>query len=455
MNKQEKEDLQQRFILKQRMIRLKTGIYNIFHSKKAATVVLGYITNILLLYVLVSHFCIPSDGSILAKLYGVIFQVAYIAIATVMLLSVLALIGTPQKANQIYEDLWRIGLTNHAGEAPFLIRRYDKDEFVTILEFDPNGIPLTDWQNKKDRIETALNVHIVKIAAGDNKRRILLHTVSGDKGIPNVLHWKENELHQKDFTLVLGHSFAEKVSVDLSKVPHILLGGSTGSGKSVLLKSLVMQCVKKDAAVYIADFKGGVDFSPVWHERCKIITQENELLDVLTEIVTELENRKILLKNNSCANISEYNKTTDTKLKRIIFACDEVAEVLDKTGLSKEAKELVTKIEGKLSIIARQGRAFGIHLILATQRPDANILTGQIRNNIDYRVCGRADNVLSQIILDNTDAADQIPKDAQGLFINHEGTVFRGFLFDESTLNYPSHINSKGSDSYGNHAIYL
>ena len=91
----------------------------------------------------------------------------------------------------------------------------------------------------------------------------------------------------------------------------------------------------------------------------------------------------------------------------------------------------MTKIEGKLSIIARQGRAFGIHLILATQRPDANILSGQIRNNIGYRICGRSDYVLSQIILDNTEAADKIPKDSQGLFVNHEGMVFRAFYFDD------------------------
>ena len=85
------------------------------------------------------------------------------------------------------------------------------------------------------------------------------------------------------------------------------------------------------------------------------------------------------------------------------------------------------------SCIARQGRAFGIHLILATQRPDATILTGQIRNNIDCRICGRADNVLSQIILDSTEAADRIPKDAQGRFLKHDGTVFQGYLFDENT----------------------
>ena len=78
-----------------------------------------------------------------------------------------------------------------------------------------------------------------------------------------------------------------------------------------------------------------------------------------------------------------------------MFACDEVAEMLDKTGRSKESKEVLAQIENKLATLSRLGRAFGIHLILATQRPDANILPGQIKNNLDFRVCGRADNILS------------------------------------------------------------
>ena len=118
----------------------------------------------------------------------------------------------------------------------------------------------------------------------------------------------------------------------------------------------------------------------------------------------------------------------------VIFAVDEVAEILDKTGLDKAEKEQVARIERSLSTIARLGRAFGIHLLLATQRPDANILSGQIKNNIAYRVCGRADNVLSMIILDNTDAANQIPSDARGRFINGDGTVFQGYWFNESIL---------------------
>lgn len=108
--------------------------------------------------------------------------------------------------------------------------------------------------------------------------------------------------------------------------------------------------------------------------------------------------------------------------------------MLDKTGLTKEQKGKVSLIESKLSVIARQGRAFGIHLILATQRPDANIISGQIRNNIDCRVCGRADNVLSQIILDSTAAAEQIPKDAAGLFLLYDGTIFQAYLINENSL---------------------
>lgn len=105
-----------------------------------------------------------------------------------------------------------------------------------------------------------------------------------------------------------------------------------------------------------------------------------------------------------------------------------------KTGADNERKKLLAQIENKLSAIARQGWAFGIHLILATQRPDATIIPGQIRNNMDFRVCGRADSVLSQIILDNTSAAEQIPKDARGRFITGDGTVFQGYLFDEGQL---------------------
>ena len=70
--------------------------------------------------------------------------------------------------------------------------------------------------------------------------------------------------------------------------------------------------------------------------------------------------------------------------------------MLDRTGLSKEQKELVNQIKSRLATIARLGRAFGIHLILATQRPDANLISGQIRNNLNCRLC----SMMGQFFMD-------------------------------------------------------
>lgn len=121
-------------------------------------------------------------------------------------------------------------------------------------------------------------------------------------------------------------------------------------------------------------------------------------------------------------------------MKRIIVVCDEVAEVLDKTYLDKEQKALVSQVESMLSTIARQGRAFGVHLFLATQRPDSEVLKGQIKNNIDCRICGRCDSVLSKIILDNTDGAEKVPKDKQGFFLTNTGVLFKAYYFDDYTF---------------------
>ena len=83
-------------------------------------------------------------------------------------------------------------------------------------------------------------------------------------------------------------------TVNLANIPHILLGGATGSDKSVLLKFLLMQALRKGAEVSIADFKGGVDFPPVWHKKCRICFDEQELLNLLTGLVEELQRHKKL-----------------------------------------------------------------------------------------------------------------------------------------------------------------
>ena len=352
---------------------------------------------------------------------------------TVGLIIVPILIFLPLDKRAVQDQLRNIGLVNHTDMVPELKRKYKDKENprMTIWEFSSQGIPLKVWQDKQAAIETALDITIVKMKYGSGKSRILFYTVPARTDLPEVINWNSKFLSIESFILILGESFIGPVTVDLVKIPHILLGGSTGSGKSVLLKLLLMQAIQKGAQVCISDFKGGVDFPPVWHEKCRMCVDEETTQELLTELTDELKRRKKLLATAGQSNIDRYNAATGEQLQRYIFACDEIAEVLDKTGLTKEQKETVSKIESKLSMIARQGRAFGIHLILATQRPDANILSGQIKNNVNCRICGRADTVLSQIILDNTSAAEQIPKEARGRFLLHDGTVFQVYWFDD------------------------
>ena len=357
--------------------------------------------------------------------------VTYLIIAGI---AVTILVLTPIGKRSVQDQLKSIGLVNHSEAVPELKskRKDKKNPKISIWEFTSQGIPLKVWKDKQAAIETALDITIVKLKNGSGKSRVLIHAVPAVSDLPEMIKWKDKFLTQQSFILNLGESFTGPVTVDLARVPHILLGGATGSGKSVLLKLLLMQANKKGAKVCIADFKGGVDFPPVWHKECRMCFEEQSTLELLTELTEELERRKALLKASGMPNIDHHNETTGENLQRYIFACDELAEMLDKTGLTKEQKETIIKIEGKLSIIARQGRAFGIHLILATQRPDSNILNGQIKNNINCRICGRADNVLSMIILDNTDAADQIPEEAQGRFLLNDGTMFQAYWFDDT-----------------------
>jgi len=418
------------------IMRFVTGCRLAFSDWRRFAALLLYIISASYVWINKSRILPPPETIFFNSIINYITDLVIILYIIIGLIFTLVLFGTPRGAKSARDNLWKAGLVNHAGESPLLLSRIraKTNKKIIILEFMANGIPLKDWQDKKLKIESALNLHIAKISEGKNKTRILLYTVSANYTLPDLINWKNEFLSNRDFELILGESLLGKETVDLATIPHVLLGGSTGSGKSILLKSLIMQCVLRGAIVCIADFKGGVDFPSMWHQYCTILTKENDLLSLLSLIVEELMYRQQLLKESGYSTIKEHNEETGSDLKRYVFFCDEIAEILDKTGLDKYEKEIISKIENKLATIARQGRAFGIHLILATQRPDATILQGQIRNNINYRVCGRADNVLSQIILDNTTASDQIPKDAQGRFINHEGTVFQGYWCDEHTV---------------------
>lgn len=378
----------------------------------------------------------PVTGGAFADLAHNITRVIFPLYAIAGLLALITLFGIPRGAIRASKALARAGIVNSAGEAPMLLRiqRGKKNKHLYRYEFDANSLSLSFWQDHQAEIEAALNINIAKIQTSRGKHRIWIFAVHAIDAIPDFIAFDLSLISKNTSQLTMGEGLLGRVVVDLNHIPHILIGGSTGSGKTLLLKLLLVQLIRKGAVVHIADFKGGVDYPARWAETCNIITDESALIHTLADIVKELNSRKKLLRTCGVPNIAAYNRSTNTPIHRIVFACDEVAELLDRTGADKERKAQISQIESYLSTIARQGRAFGIHLILATQRPDANILSGQIKNNIDCRICGRADRVLSQIILDSSIAADEIPKGVQGRFIDNEGRLFQAYYLSEDQL---------------------
>lgn len=248
-------------------------------------------------------------------------------------------------------------------------------------------------------------------------------------------------LVRDDKTFILGISIlGATVSWSLNMYVNALIAGATGSGKSAVFRLICYQAIRKGMLVYIASFKGGFDFNITWRKGCKIITHEKEFLNTLNLILLEKEKRTELLLAAGCVDIDEYNSESTKKLKRIFLALDEAAELLDKDGLKKstdgEKLELLKEIEQKLTSLSRTGRAFGIHMVFATQKPSATIINGQIKSNLEARMCGSSDNILSQMVLDNNCASEMIPSGSKGVFIDQSRIMFKAYLLDEENLSF-------------------
>lgn len=413
--------------------RLLQGLKNINGKKWKIIFPLIYLIAVLMMWNM-GRKSVPFSGIfILSKLCEWIFTIFMIGIVAVGEKIILIRLGTPCKARKIERSLLNIGFDDYIGNVPELLMVM-KEEGIIIYEFFSPTIPKSKYQDCQDELETALNLQILAIEQGKDKRHVIIKGTLAKCHLPDIAEWDDSYLSGEEFELLIGISRFGKESIDINTTPHTLVGGGSGSGKSMLLKLLLMQCIKKNAVVKLCDFKGGVDYSDIWHEKCSIITTPESMNEQLDNVLTVLEERRQLLRESKHPNIYEYNKVSNEKIDRIIVACDEVAEVLDKTGLDKEEKALINQIESKLSKIARLGRAFGIHLMLATQRPDADVLKGQIKNNIGYRICGRADKVLSQIILDNSDGADMIPQNAKGVFLTNTRVLFKAFYVHDDCL---------------------
>lgn len=354
---------------------------------------------------------------------------------TMIVLFTLWVLGASMPGARTDESFLKINHVNSLQEPPRLLW-YKSQNGLQHFCFRANNVPKSLWEDRRELIESAMNVKIVGIEEYQDNQRIIVTGVPAKRKLPDMLPWNNDYLHDEDFVISLGQSLIGEVLLDLSKTAHSLIAGSTGSGKSVLVRSILNQCLKKGAQIVMVDMKGGADYASV-KSHIDIITDSGCLLERLETVVGLLKKRQASFVESGCANIQAFNARHGSNMKRIIVVIDETAEVLDvKSALTKEEKEEVNAILRHLKTIARTGRSAGIHLILCTQRPDVNVLDGQIRDNIDSRICGYvSDHTLASMILGGADdavakALHEITAHNRGRFVTKDGQLFQSYYIE-------------------------
>lgn len=209
--------------------------------------------------------------------------------------------------------------------------------------------------------------------------------------------------HSSALAYVLGRDVAGKaIMEDLSKMPHLLIAGSTGSGKSVamnvILSSFLMRNTPADVKFIIIDPKR-VEMSlynEIPHLITPVITDHQKAVNALRWTVAEMDRRYQLLSEARKRNIGEYNEVTPEKMHYLVVIVDELADLMTVAR---------NDVEATIVRLAQMARAVGIHLILATQRPSVDIITGLIKANITSRMAfAVASQVDSRTILDQAGA---------------------------------------------------
>jgi DNA segregation ATPase FtsK/SpoIIIE, S-DNA-T family len=212
-------------------------------------------------------------------------------------------------------------------------------------------------------------------------------------------------------TFALGRDVSGKAfAVDLARMPHLLIAGATGSGKSVcvnaLITSILMRAKPGEVDLVLVDLKR-VELAPyegLPHLRTGVIMEAHEARAALAWAVGEMEDRYRRLAASAERNIAAYNASIrvapEDRLPYIIVVIDELADLMMREG---------RKVEDPIVKLAQKARAVGIHLVLATQRPSVNVVTGLIKANVPSRIAfAMASNVDSRTVLDAPGAEDLI-----------------------------------------------
>jgi len=291
----------------------------------------------------------------------------------------------------------------------------------TVIQYTlkpDSGVKLSKITNLKNDLALALAAKSLRIEAPIPGKSLVGIEVPAEKRITvklrEIMESSEflNSAQTSKMTLPLGRDVAGKpVVAELSDMPHLLIAGATNSGKSVCINtflcSLIYQNSPTDLKMILVDPKQVElkDYNNIPHLLTPVITDPDKASNSLKWAVSEMNRRYQILSEAGSRNITEYNssrKAEDKKMPKILILIDELADLMMANG---------KEIEASICRIAQMARAVGIHLVIATQRPSVDVITGLIKANIPSRIAfSVASSIDSRTILDGQGAEDLLGK---------------------------------------------
>ncbi|MCA9333008.1 DNA translocase FtsK 4TM domain-containing protein [Candidatus Saccharibacteria bacterium] len=334
----------------------------------------------------------------------------------------------------------------------------------------PTGVKLTKITALENNLALDLAAHSIRMEAPiPGKRQVgievpnLKYATVRLSSILSSTDWKDES---GPLSFAIGKDISgQPIVSDLTKLPHILVAGQTGSGKSVMINTILTSLLYKnspsDLKLILVDPKT-VELAPyddIPHLLSPVITEPEKCISALKWAVAEMERRYRTLAENRKRNIAEYNNLKKEEgMPYIVIVIDELADLM--MMAARDVESLIVRI-------AQKARAVGIHLVLATQRPSVDVITGLIKANIPARIAfTTASQVDSRTIIDQIGAEKLLgqgdmllltadmpkPKRVQGAFISDEETnkisdfirMQRPPEYDDEIISQPVQLNGRG-----------
>lgn len=260
---------------------------------------------------------------------------------------------------------------------------------ITRYEVQPKpGVKVSKIVNLTDDIALSLAARSIRIEAPIPGKNAIGIEVPNEEtqmvGIREIIESKEFKEFKSPLAMGLGKDVSGKIFVsDIAKMPHLLIAGSTGSGKSVcvntLINSIIFKARPDEVKLLLIDPKVVElsNYNGIPHLLIPVVTDPSKAANALNWAVTEMNRRYKAFSDTGARDIKSYNEKADEKMPSIVIIIDELADLM--MTCAKEVEDYICRL-------AQKARAAGMHLVIATQRPSVDVITGVIKANIPSRI---------------------------------------------------------------------